>query len=428
MAMDWGADPSATGGAGAPAPDPAMDQVIAAIGALGESDPAGLSAEGCGQRVRRVEQAVAMLHAHQAACVGVMQARGDAQTLGYRTTQAWLRVGARIAPGAAKGLTALAGRLPDRAAVADSFAAGRISLPHAQVIARAVAEIGPHLAGPDDVAKVETSLVELAEQADPLTLSRACRRLRIQAAPQPAGDDDWDAFAQRELSLSPTFAGMTAISGTLDPLSAETVMTAIHAFAAPTGGDDPRTAGQRRADALVEICHRVLTGGQAPVNGGLRPHVTVVVPLATLEERADAQPGELTWTGPVSPQLVQRILCDAAVTRIIVDGHSQPLDVGRATRVVPTGLRRAVMIRDRHCQWPGCDVPAAWCDCHHITAWSRGGRTRLTNLITLCGHHHNRLHMDRLAIIRHPDRRTELIPDPHHDNDGDHPKRRRNGS
>ena len=100
--------------------------------------------------------------------------------------------------------------------------------------------------------------------------------------------------------------------------------------------------------------------------------------------------------------------------RIITDPACQPLDVGRATSVVPAGLRRAVMIRDRHCQYPGCDVPALWCDCDHRQHWSRGGATSVHNLIMLCGYHHTRLHLSGQAIIRHVDGRIEAIPGPDH--------------
>jgi hypothetical protein len=49
---------------------------------------------------------------------------------------------------------------------------------------------------------------------------------------------------------------------------------------------------------------------------------------------------------------------------------STPLDIGRATRVVPSGLRRALVRRDGHCAFPGCTLPAAWCDAHHVSPWA----------------------------------------------------------
>ena len=44
--------------------------------------------------------------------------------------------------------------------------------------------------------------------------------------------------------------------------------------------------------------------------------------------------------------------------------------------------------RHPHCAFPGCDQPASVCDIHHIIPRSRGGPTRLANLVPLCGFHH----------------------------------------
>src|SRR5262249_60926984 len=110
-------------------------------------------------------------------------------------------------------------------------------------------------------------------------------------------------FAQRDLSLAKTFAGLAVIDGTLDPLGAETVMTALHAFAAPAGAADTRTPGQRRADALTEICRRVLAFGAPPTSGGARPPVRALVPLADLAGRAGPPPRPPAWARPAHPSL-----------------------------------------------------------------------------------------------------------------------------
>ncbi len=450
VALDCGADPAEVGDgehashAGAPlssagSPTPDIHALLTSIESVRACDVVDLGPVALGSRVCHLRRAIAMLDAHQVACVGTMDARGDANMLGFRSIHGWLRSVARVAPGAAKGLTALARRLrhpvvaegssdpvidvtsgdagesmstATESRLAGSFANGRISLAHVQVVARTIEDLAPLFDDKGDTAKVEAGLVEVAERTDPLTLADACRRLRIKAAPEQAAADEWSAFEQRDLSISKTFEGLVAINGVLDPLGGETVMAALHALSGPSGTDDLRTAGQRRADALVELSRRSLAFGDLPLVGGERPHVSAIVPLAEVEERSGAEPGELGWTGPVSGALIRRILCDAAVTRVVVDGASQPLDVGRATRVVPAGLRKAVAIRDRHCQWPGCDVPAVWCDCHHIVFWSRGGRTCVSNLIMLCGYHHTRLHLSGQTIRRHPDGRTALVPYP----------------
>jgi hypothetical protein len=67
---------------------------------------------------------------------------------------------------------------------------------------------------------------------------------------------------------------------------------------------------------------------------------------------------------------------------------SLPLDLGRPTEVVPPHLRRAIIARDRHCAFPGCDQPPAGCQVHHLVPLSEGGTTSLENCYLQCTFHH----------------------------------------
>jgi hypothetical protein len=71
-----------------------------------------------------------------------------------------------------------------------------------------------------------------------------------------------------------------------------------------------------------------------------------------------------------------------------------------ATQTIPPALRRAVLMRDRHCcRVPGCRN-AAFLDLHHIELRSEGGRNVPGNIITLCGAHHRAVHHGSLLIER----------------------------
>jgi hypothetical protein len=83
---------------------------------------------------------------------------------------------------------------------------------------------------------------------------------------------------------------------------------------------------------------------------------------------------------------------DADVTRVITREGSQPLELGRRTKVVPPGLRRAIAVRDRGCRFPGCGSSSGWCDAHHVQHWADGGETALSNLVLLCRPHHRAIH------------------------------------
>jgi len=61
-----------------------------------------------------------------------------------------------------------------------------------------------------------------------------------------------------------------------------------------------------------------------------------------------------------------------------------------------------MMLRDRCCRAESCDVPATWCEAHHLKPWSHGGATNLTDGITLCSHHHHRAHDTNYRTQRLP--------------------------
>jgi 5-methylcytosine-specific restriction protein A len=133
----------------------------------------------------------------------------------------------------------------------------------------------------------------------------------------------------------------------------------------------------------------------------------VLVRLDDLENRARA--AVLDFAGTTSPEALRMLCCDAAVIPVVLGGNGQPLDVGRATRTIPDGLRRAVAARDRGCAHPGCDRPPAWCEVHHIMEWENGGTTELCNLAMLCRVHHRLIHFSGW-IVRIRDGLPEFIP------------------
>src|SRR6202047_1597979 len=92
----------------------------------------------------------------------------------------------------------------------------------------------------------------------------------------------------------------------------------------------------------------------------------------------------------VSAKPSRRLACDSArvVMRHAADGRV--LDVGRRTRAISPGLRRALEHRDGGCRFPGCG--RRWCDAHHVEAWADGGATSLANTLLLCRRHHRAVH------------------------------------
>jgi hypothetical protein len=286
------------------------------------------------------------------------------------------------------------------------LADGTVTVPHALLIASLRKDVKAAA-----VAAAEPHLIRAAQRVNPVELRGWVGHVRHGYARDRVVRDEQTAYDQRRLHGSSTLYGTGVGDWTLPPVLHETVMTAIHAFSAPATGDD-RSPGQRRADALVTIADIALNSAKAPEAGGVKPHVTVLIPLATLEQRAGAPAADYGYGATSSSDWARRICCDATISRLITGPASEILDAGRATRTFTAAQTRAITARDRHCQWPGCDRPAPWCDTHHIRHWADGGPTNLDNAVLLCGRHHDRTHLHHHAITPQPNGRHRVDPRP----------------
>ena len=219
-----------------------------------------------------------------------------------------------------------------------------------------------------------------------------------------------------------TVADVPAAPGSeTQPISEDHAASADHT--APV--DDPGAVGldlrsrpQKLLDGLVGACKLALATGQLPAAGGLRPQVMVTIDYRDLLTRLGTHPaggpdpagpaspagqavqqtGSLLFTGPVTASTVRKIACDADIIPVLLGGESRILDIGRASRLFPPHLRKALIARDQGCAFPGCIIPAPWCEAHHITYWSRGGTSGTENGALLCSHHHHVIHKEAWSI------------------------------
>ena len=81
----------------------------------------------------------------------------------------------------------------------------------------------------------------------------------------------------------------------------DAIAAVIDAQAPPPTADDDRTAGERQAEALADVCGYVLDHGDCPDCGGHRPHLNVLVRLEDLENRARAAASTSAARCPPSP-------------------------------------------------------------------------------------------------------------------------------
>jgi hypothetical protein len=357
----------------------------------------GLDAETLEMSLLEITEAVDRLQAGRLQCLAQLDAYkvGDADHGG--STAAWLRELTMCASAAAGRDVYLARDLAALPLLATALVEGRIGLDQARMIAGLRKDV------PDsDMAAALPDLIEAAKRNTPDSLRPKINDVRHALAPAQLADREKLLYEQRSLSMTSTADDAGVGSWRLPQGMQEIVLTAIHAFSSPATGDD-RSPAQRRADALVTICEQVLNGGTAPETGGVRPHVSVLVSLETLEQRAGAPAASYGFESAASDEWARRMCCDAGISRIIADAKGEILDSGRTTRTFTAAQRRAVIARDRHCVWPGCVAPAAWCEVHHRVHWIDHPETSVDNGVLMCGRHHDRVHVHRHRIVIGPD-------------------------
>ena len=100
----------------------------------------------------------------------------------------------------------------------------------------------------------------------------------------------------------------------------------------------------------------------------------------------------------------------ALLPPVLGGAPTQPLEVGRASRVVQPAQRTALAVRDGGCVFPDCSRPLTWCEAHHLRHWLHGGPTDLANLALLCRAHHRAVHEGGWQLARGPDGRLTATP------------------
>ena len=310
----------------------------------------------------------------------------------------------------------------DRHLLAAAMREGGATLAQAQVIDRALSAL-PATVDADTVTRAEAHLVERAADFGPKELGRIGRRILDVVAPEIAEAADGARLAELEahaaertrLTMRRLGDGTTRISSIVPDAAATRLATYLEAHANPrrtpigdTGDADAPTAHdpvsrlaypRRMGEALVAFLETV-DAGRLPIHGGDATSLIVTIPLAALQAELAAAdiigaglvPGDDLTGDRITAAQARRLACTAKIIPAVLGGDSLPLDLGRSRRLFSPAQRKAMAVRDRTCRAEGCDIPADWCEAHHLDPWEHGGRTDLDDGVLLCGHHHHRAH------------------------------------
>jgi hypothetical protein len=372
--------------------------------------------------------------------------RGAALRAGASSTAAWLRGACRQRPAIAHNEVRLAAELDrDLPALAAAVAAGQVSYESARVIAATIRQL-PAAVDAATRARGEAFLVEQARHYDAAAVPTLGRHLIERLDPAGAAELEAEESRREEaeaFTVSHDWHGGRRVTGRFTPEHGATLDAALQVLAAPRPGPDgepdPRSPEKRRADALMQLIAWGLASEQMPTCGGEPVTITVITTPGHLQaenvdqpapdeptagdEPAGDEPAEDEPAGdepagdepaldgvlpredgafledgtPLSPEATRRLGCDAWLQAAIIDSAGALLDIGRSSRIVPSPLRRALIVRDGGCAFPGCGRPARWCHAHHI--W----HARCEFRGVLCVHEHP----THSPSTRRPDRDRE---------------------
>ena len=289
------------------------------------------------------------------------------------------------------------------APVKDAVLSGVLPVRSAAVVVSEADKLLPLIAEEARPTVLE-GLVRIAAQEGP----RECRRLRPQLLAKYGLDGELQReqdAAKRYVSLSQPFVDQMGVAEyrlTLDPEGRAVLEAALGPLSAPQpveGERDLRSSDRRRGEALVQLVRRAVSAADATPRG-VKSQLFVTVDLETLrsglvgagETLGGAGTGEL-----LAPETVRRLACDATVIPTVLGSAGEVLDLGQQVRLFTAAQTRRLWLRDRHCTYPGCDLPGQWCDAHHLTHWADGGPSDVSNAALLCERHHTIVHSRRYA-------------------------------
>jgi uncharacterized protein DUF222/HNH endonuclease len=334
---------------------------------------------------------------------------------GFRSCAHWLcwRVG--LDPGAAREKVRVARALGALPLLSAAMRRGEISYSKVRALTR--------IATPAN----EQELLSFGRAGTAAHVERLVRGMR-QVNRIAAGGGEERLHAARYLRAYTDEDGMVVVTGRLAPEAGAALLRALDAGVEALYGlrrgqpSGPRqeaaeaaevaevaeaeavedvSAEQRRADALGLVAESALASGLDPGSRGDRYQVVVHVDAEVLAAGGEAGSSWLADGSHVSAETSRRLFCDSArvVMKHAADGRV--LDVGRRTRAISPGLRRALEHRDGGCRFPCCG--SRLCDAHHVEPWAEGGATSLANTLLLCRRHHRAVHEEGFSMELTPD-------------------------
>jgi hypothetical protein len=381
------------------------------------------------EAARALEQVVTMAQAAQAEVLVAAERSGELKDSGCRSVRSFAATILRRGVNDSAAFAEAAHRLADFPKLAEAYRTGLAHTGNLRTILKWIKACGLAV-----LQAHEEQLVVLATMTGPKEITEFCQQLADLNHPD-RDEKKAKALGLRSVRIA-RVGDLARLDAMLDPAVADQLKATLAAMTkaarqaeraaereaqeqaeqaranADSGGDadrgnggngepdpwgrdrpvtDPRTHAERCADALEQILRTGMNTTDLPARGRARPHASVSVQLETLLGMGTTGQALLHRFGVIGTQTAERLCCDALV-RLIVTHGDRVLNVGRRHRVVTARQLAALGLRYRTCVGPGCAVPFADCDIHHLWWWSLAGPTDLDLQVPLCGTHHRWVH------------------------------------
>ena len=338
-------------------------------------------------KLRAIQSAQDALDAAKAEAMAELAESRDFELDGASSVTTWARTELRLDARETKSLVRAMAAMRDLPAVGTAATEGRIRLDHVAAFYYGLKHIGSSI-----VRESEGWLLDVATTHEPAGLRQVMRDLREAVYPDSL-DEAWaKGMDKQDLQVNAVPDGWH-VNGFLNATTGAKLKQVLDTLGAPRDADDQRPGSERRVDAFDRMLTGVLEAG-LPTDKGIRPQLSVIVDT-------DGPSARLTGFGSIGPRLLDYLTCLSDLTPIVTTGgdveQAKILNVGRTRRHANRQQRRAIIARQGgECAAPGCHNTHL--EIHHVTWWSRGGRTDLDDMIGLCVRCHHLVHGELLNI------------------------------
>lgn len=366
------------------------DALETAVAAAVAFPCAGLADDVVRGRVLAVQSCLDRLRGVHAGLLHEAERRLLWQGSGHRSAADWLAGVAKTSRGEAQSRARLGKALGASKKLKDALADGSMSAATAESVSHAVND-RPDGASDGDV----DDLVDACRGADPVDAREAVETWRRTFDSDSEHDAEERRHQRRSLTVKPVGDGMAQLTALLPEVRMRQVTNSISQAAGKPCEHDQRTTAQRMADGLVQL---TVAHAKGEVKGG-REKPTILITIGAEAYAGQGEGAGYTAHGDRVPAHVVRMLAEDAVLQRVLTIGTEILELGREVRYATEAQYRALVVRDGGCRWPGCRIPAGWCDIDHLLAWEDGGRSDLDNLVMWCRHHHTEKHRPGVQVL-----------------------------